>query len=161
MWVIYPQRRNNFNKSDAEEYRLSPVMASPWVSVWILRPLGDKITQNQVVWLEATGRGNGSGDVGGVTWPWTGTVCVWCWVVFLLCIKSSLVKLCLNRSPLAFPGRQLDGNGLMWGSFLWWGYTKVLLGVYSSICNWNWFFRRLSKQKWSRNTLIFKKQSKY
>lgn len=98
MWVIYPQRRNNFNKSDAEEYRLSPVMASPWVSVWILRPLGDKITQNQVVWLEATGRGNGSGDVGGVTWPWTGTVCVWCWVVFLLCIKSSLVKLCLNRS---------------------------------------------------------------
>lgn len=65
--MIYPQRRNNFNKSDAEEYRLSPVMASPWVSVWILRPLGDKITQNQVVWLEATGRGNGSGDVGGVT----------------------------------------------------------------------------------------------
>lgn len=46
-----------------EEYCLKTKVTSHQVSVWILRFLGDKVTQNYMMWLVGTGWGGGSGDV--------------------------------------------------------------------------------------------------
>lgn len=91
--------------------------------------------------------------------PHMGSVCAMLVSAFT---GHSLVMLCLTRSLLAFPGWQLDGSNLTKYA----GFFPLMrshgdsISVCSSVCTRNWFSWRLSKQKRSRNTLLFKGQTK-
>lgn len=80
-----------------------------------------------------------------------------CYIELCFYCTSShfLVILCWPIHGGHLMGAALPG---MLGFFLWWGHTKFLWAVYWSR---NWFCWKLSKQKWSRNILLFKGQTKY